>query len=147
MITWHCKAFQTLSPSELYCILQLRNEVFIVEQKCIYQDCDDKDPQSYHLMGWQQNKLIAYTRLIPAGLSYEQISIGRVVTSPLVRRKNIGKELMKKSIEEVHSLFGKTPIKIGAQFYLKLFYESFGFKQVSEIYLEDGIDHIKMIRY
>ena len=146
MINWFCKSFQTLSPSELYSILQLRNEVFIVEQNCVYQDCDDKDIQSYHLMAWQQNKLIAYTRLMPPGVSYEQISIGRVVTSPSVRGKNIGKELMKRSIAEVHSLFGNTAIKIGAQFYLKLFYESLGFIQVSEIYLEDGIDHIKMLR-
>src|SRR5450759_5590166 len=84
-ITWSCKAFNTLTPDELYSILQLRNEVFVVEQNCVFQDCDDKDQQSYHFMGWQHNKLIAYTRLMPAGLAYEEISIGRVIISPSIR--------------------------------------------------------------
>ncbi len=144
-ITWSCKAFDTLSPGELYSILQLRNEVFIVEQNCVYQDCDDKDRQSYHFMGWEQNKLVAYTRLIPAGVAYNEISIGRVVTSPSVRGNKVGKELMRLSIEKLHELFGKSKIKIGAQLYLKSFYESLGFVQSSEVYLEDGIEHIKMI--
>ena len=151
-ITWSCKAFNALTCDELYTILQLRNEVFVVEQNCVFQDCDDKDQQSYHFMGWstgllaeEQNKLIAYTRLMPAGLAYKEISIGRVVTSPSIRNKQIGKELMVKSIEKLHELFGKTPIKIGAQLYLKKFYESLGFTQNSEVYLEDGIEHIKMI--
>ncbi|HEY8688022.1 MAG TPA: GNAT family N-acetyltransferase [Chitinophagaceae bacterium] len=144
-ITWSCKAFDTLSPGELYSILQLRNEIFIVEQNCVYQDCDDKDRQSYHFMGWEQNKLVAYTRLIPAGVAYNEISIGRVVTSPSVRGNKVGKELMRLSIEKLHELFGKSKIKIGAQLYLKSFYESLGFVQSSEVYLEDGIEHIKMI--
>jgi ElaA protein len=150
-ISWSCKAFNSLTPDELYSILQLRNEVFVVEQNCNFQDCDDKDQQSQHFMGWseelhpeQQNKLVAYTRLMPAGLAYEEISIGRVVTSPSVRSKQIGKELMVRSIEKLHELFGKLPIKIGAQLYLKRFYESLGFIQCSEVYLEDGIEHIKM---
>ena len=152
-ISWSCKAFNSLTPDELYSILQLRNEVFVVEQNCVFQDCDDKDQQSQHFMGWseelhpeQQNKLIAYTRLMPAGLAYEEISIGRVVTSPSIRSKQIGKELMVRSIEKLHELFGNLPIKIGAQLYLKQFYGSLGFTQCSEVYLEDGIEHIKMIR-
>lgn len=145
-INWSCKPFNDLSPFELYSILQLRNEVFVVEQNCVYQDCDDKDQKSYHFMGWDQNKLVAYARLLPAGLSYEEISIGRVVTSPSIRRIKIGKELMIRSIDKLHELFGKSTIKIGAQLYLKHFYESFGFKQNSNVYLEDGIEHIKMIR-
>jgi ElaA protein len=145
-ITWSCKAFNELSPSELYSILQLRNEVFSVEQNCVYQDCDDKDQSSHHFMGWQQDKLVAYTRLIPAGVSYEEISIGRVVTSPSVRGAKIGKELMQRSIDKIHELYGESPIKIGAQLYLKRFYESLGFIQCSDVYLEDGIEHIKMIR-
>ncbi len=143
-ITWSCKAFDFLTPPELYSILQLRSEVFIVEQNCVYQDCDDKDQGSYHFMGWQKNKLVAYTRLLPAGLSYKEISIGRVVTSPLIRRTKIGKELMVRSMNKIHELFGKSPIKIGAQLYLKDFYESLGFAQNSDVYLEDGIEHIKM---
>lgn len=144
-INWICKPFSELSLTELYLILQLRNEVFIVEQNCPYQDCDGVDLQSYHFMGWQQNKLIAYTRLIPEGISYKEISIGRVVTSPLVRGNKLGKELMVKSIEKLYELFENQPIKIGAQFYLKNFYENLGFAQCSDIYLEDGIEHIKML--
>jgi ElaA protein len=146
IIKWECKPFNTLTPDELYSILKLRIEVFVIEQNCVFQDCDDKDQESYHYMGWQKNKLVAYTRLMPAGLAYEEISIGRVVTSPIVRHSHIGKELMSNSIEKLHELFGKLPIRIGAQLYLKRFYESFGFIQSSKIYLEDGIKHIKMIR-
>jgi ElaA protein len=147
IINWECKPFNTLTPDELYSILKLRIEVFVIEQNCVFQDCDDKDQESYHYMGWQKNKLVAYTRLMPAGLAYEEISIGRVVTSPIVRHSHIGKELMSNSIEKLHELFGKLPIKIGAQLYLKRFYESLGFIQCSKIYLEDGIKHIKMIRH
>jgi len=143
--SWSYKSFDTLTSAELYSILQLRNEVFVVEQNCAYQDCDDKDLKSYHFMGWIQNKLVAYTRLIPAGVAYDEISIGRVVTSPSVRGNKIGKELMQRSIEKLHELFGKSAIMIGAQLYLKRFYESLGFVQCSNIYLEDGIEHIKMI--
>lgn len=143
---WTCKPFYELSPDELYSILQLRNEVFIVEQNCAYQDLDDKDKQSFHFMGWQKDKLIAYTRLIPAGGSYKEISIGRVVTSPLARGKKIGRELMLLSINKIHLLFGEQPIKIGAQLYLETFYKSIGFIKCSDVYLEDGIEHIKMLR-
>ena len=146
MITWYCKAFNELSPLEVYSILQLRNEVFVVEQNCVYQDCDNTDLQSHHFMGWQQNRLVAYTRLIPPGVVYEEISIGRVVTSPSIRGTKIGKELMIKSIDKIQELFGGSAIKIGAQLYLKNFYESLGFIQCSPTYLEDGIEHIKMIR-
>jgi Predicted acyltransferase len=145
-ITWSCKTFNDLTPGELYSILQLRNEVFIVEQDCVYQDCDGKDQQSHHFMGWQQDKLVAYTRLLPAGIAYVEISIGRVVTSPSIRGNGIGKELMIRSIDKIHELFGQNPIKIGAQLYLKNFYESLGFNQISDVYLEDGIEHIHMLR-
>lgn len=145
-IQWILKKFEELSPSQLYAILQLRNEVFVVEQSCVFQDADDKDQDSYHLMGFYNNKLVAYTRLLPKGLAYEQASIGRVVTSPTVRRSGAGKELMQKSIEASHMLFGKQPLKIGAQLYLKKFYESFGFQQISDVYLEDGIEHIYMLK-
>ena len=145
-INWSCKAFNALTPHELYSILQLRNEVFIVEQSCPYPDCDNKDQQSYHFMGWEQDKLVAYTRLLPPGLAYDEASIGRVVTSPSIRRSKIGRELMQRSIDKLDELFGKSAIKIGAQLYLKSFYESLGFTQCSDVYLEDGIEHIKMIR-
>ena len=144
-IQWSLKQFEALSVHELYAILQLRIEVFVVEQNCPFQDADDKDQGSYHLMGWLDNKLVAYTRLVPPGYIYEQASIGRVVTSPTVRRFGAGRKLMQESIERTKELFGEGPIKIGAQYYLKKFYESFGFKQTSDIYLEDGIEHIYMI--
>lgn len=147
MVTWRCKFFTELTNFEVYKILQLRNEVFIVEQDCVYQDCDDKDLQAYHLTAWKDDKLVAYTRLFAKGISYsDAASIGRVLTSPAFRKKNLGKELMANSIEEVYRLFGKVPIKISAQLYLKRFYESFSFVQYSDVYMEDGIEHIAMIK-
>lgn len=145
MITWKCNFFTELSNLELYKIIQLRSEVFIVEQNCIYQDCDDKDLKGYHYCGWEDENLVAYSRLFDKGISYPNAaSIGRVITSPSARRKNVGKELMNQSIKEVYHLFGKVPIQISAQLYLKRFYESFSFVQKSGIYLEDGIEHISM---
>ena len=145
-INWVIKKFDELSSKELYAIMQLRNEVFVVEQNCVYQDADNKDQSSYHLMGLQEDrKLIAYTRLLPPGLAYIEPSIGRVVTSPAARRSGTGRELMKKSIEQVHQLYGDTPIKIGAQLYLLSFYTSLGFQQTSGIYLEDNIEHVEMV--
>lgn len=146
MVTWTCKYFPDLNTGELYAILRLRNEVFIVEQNCPYMDLDNKDQDCYHLMGWKNDQLIAYTRLLPPGLAYPQTSIGRVVSSPGARRTGIGRELMKASIEQCKILFGDTPIRIGAQLYLQEFYTSFGFTACSDIYLEDGIRHIEMIR-
>lgn len=145
-IDWQLKKFEDLTPYQLYAILQLRNEVFVVEQNCVFQDADDKDQQAYHYMGFSNNKLVAYTRLIPAGVSYEEASIGRVITSPLVRSTGAGKELMQRSITTLYELYGRQPIRIGAQLYLKKFYETFGFQQCSEVYLEDGIDHILMLK-
>ena len=145
MPTWSLKKFNDLTPQELYAIIQLRNEVFVVEQTCVYQDADNKDQQSYHFMGFENEKLVAYTRIVPPGISYKDVSIGRVVTSSSIRRKGIGKELMQRSIDEVYKLFGKVPIHIGAQLYLKKFYSSLGFQQSSDTYLEDGIEHIEMM--
>lgn len=145
-IQWLLKKFEELTPHQLYAILQLRNEVFVVEQNCVFQDADDKDQNSCHLMGFAESRLIAYTRIVSPGEIYDQPSIGRVVSSPSVRKSGVGKELMQQSIAAVYLLFGKQPIKIGAQLYLKKFYNSFGFEQVSEIYLEDGIEHIYMIK-
>ena len=145
-IQWHLKKFELLTPYQLYSILQLRNEVFVVEQNCVFQDADDKDQNSYHLMGFDNDRLVAYTRLVPPGEIYPEASVGRVVTSPKVRKSGAARELMKQSIDEVYNLFGIRPIKIGAQLYLKKFYESLGFQQIGEVYLEDGIEHIYMIK-
>ncbi len=144
-MTWLCKKFDDLTPKELYAIMQLRNTVFVVEQNCVYQDADNKDIFCHHLMGFENDQLLAYSRIVPPGISYVESSIGRVVTSPFARKKGIGRILMKKAIEAVYNLYGKVPIKIGAQLYLKKFYESFSFKQTSDIYLEDNIRHIEML--
>lgn len=144
-VSWVYKPFKELSPEELYAIIQLRNEVFVVEQNCVFQDADGKDPYAWHLMGWKEGKLIAYTRLIPKGVAYSNSSIGRVVSSHIARGSGIGKELMRKSIDVLYILWGTQPIQIGAQLYLKKFYESFGFQQSSDLYMEDGIEHIEMI--
>jgi len=145
-MNWILKKFSELTPHELYTILQLRNEVFVVEQNCVYQDADDKDQQALHFMGWNDNRLAAYTRIIPPGVVYPEPSVGRVVTSPAERGTGIGKVLMEETIQQIYNLYGNTPIRIGAQFYLQKFYTSLGFQQTSEIYLEDGIEHIEMIR-
>lgn len=143
---WYHKSFNELSPQELYAIMHLRSEVFVVEQNCPYLDPDGKDLQSWHLMGWDGDKLVAYSRLLPAGLAFDEISIGRVVSSPAYRGTGAGKELMNNAISTAYQLFGHQPIRIGAQLYLQKFYESLGFVQVSEMYLEDDIPHIEMVK-
>lgn len=143
---WYYKPFTELTPHELYAIMHLRSEVFVVEQNCPYLDPDGKDLSSWHLMGWDGNKLVAYSRLLPAGLAFTEVSIGRVVSSPAYRGKGAGKELMTNAIKTCYDLFGHQPIRIGAQLYLQKFYESLGFVQVSDMYLEDNIPHIEMMR-
>lgn len=144
-MNWYCKKFNELTPSELYAIIRLRNEVFVVEQNCVFQDADNKDQECLHVMAWKDDLLAAYARIVPPGVIYKEISIGRVVTSLSVRRSGIGRELVNKSIDFIYELFGKVPIKIGAQLYLKKFYEELSFSPYSDIYLEDGIEHIEMI--
>ncbi|MBV6442989.1 MAG: GNAT family N-acetyltransferase [Haliscomenobacteraceae bacterium CHB4] len=147
MLTFSCLPFGQLTPFELYDIMALRQEVFIVEQNCPYLDADGKDLASWHLMGRNEaDHLICYTRLLPEGVSYKgYVSIGRVVSSPSARGTGAGRILMQRSIEMCRHLFGNQPIKIGAQSYLVKFYESFGFQSTGEEYLEDGIPHTKMI--
>jgi ElaA protein len=145
-INWVLKKFDELSVHELYAILQLRSEVFVVEQDCVYHDTDNKDQSSYHYMGWLDNKLVAYTRILPPRLVYDEPSIGRVVTSPSARRSGLGRELMERSVTEVLHLFGEQPIRIGAQVYLVEFYKSLGFLQSGDPYDEDGIPHIEMVK-
>ncbi|MFI5140243.1 MAG: GNAT family N-acetyltransferase [Sphingobacteriales bacterium] len=141
-----CKSFDELTPHQLYAILRLRNEVFVVEQNCVFMDLDDKDQESFHLMFFIEDDLVAYSRLIPSGLYYKEISFGRVVTNKHIRGKGLGKQIVSMAIENLYSLFGNRPIRIGAQFYLFDFYLSLGFKKTGDIYVEDGIDHIEMIK-
>ena len=145
-MNWILKPFGELTPKELYAILQLRNEVFIVEQNCPFQDMDNKDLKAWHLMGMEENKLLAYSRLLAPGISYSETSIGRIVSSTSARKTGMGKELMQESIDQIRNLFKTDTIRIGAQLYLKKFYESFGFIQDSDMYLEDNIPHIIMLR-
>lgn len=148
MITWQCKSFLELTNTALYKILQLRNEVFVVEQKSIYQDCDNKDLKSHHVSGWKDDTIVACSRILPPGIPYANAaSIGRVVTSPAARGQNVGRQLMLKSLENLYRLYGHGPVIIGAQLYLKKFYESFSFVQQGDVYLEDGIQHITMEKF
>jgi ElaA protein len=146
-LNWSCIFFDDLSNHDLYRILQLRSEVFVLEQTCLYQDMDGKDLNCWHLLGCDENgELLAYARLLPPGVSYDEPSIGRVLTSPGARRTGAGKELMAVALNKCKDLFGDHEIKIGAQLYLKMFYESFGFVISGPVYLEDGIEHIEMTR-
>jgi ElaA protein len=147
-MNWTCKYFDELTLKELYEIGRLRQEVFIVEQNCPYVDFDGRDPFCYHLMCFDENNsLIAYSRIVPKGISYENyISIGRVITSGTVRNSGIGRLLMLESIEACERLFGKVDIKISAQTYLLNFYSSLAFVSTGKAYLEDDIPHTEMIR-
>ena len=138
MLNWTCKKFGDLTTEELYAILRLRSEVFVVEQNCVFLDMDNKDQYCEHLLGRREDKVIGYARIVPAGISYSESSIGRIVSSPASRGQGVGKELLTESIAALYRLHGKRVIRIGAQYYLKKFYESFGFEQAGEIYLEDG---------
>ena len=143
---WLCKSFETLTNIELYDLLRLRSEVFVVEQNCVFLDMDNKDQTCHHLLGYDGDNLVSSARLLGPNTAYQQMSIGRVVSSPLYRGTGAGKALMQQAITECYQLFGKNDMKIGAQLYLKTFYESFGFVQTSDVYDEDGIDHIEMVK-
>jgi ElaA protein len=141
-ISWKTKTFDELSTQELYQILRLRSEVFVVEQNCVYQDIDNKDHKALHLFGIVEGEIIAYSRLFKPGDYFEFSSIGRVVVAEKHRDKNFGHELIDQSILEINRRFNVQNITISAQLYLKKFYESHGFVATSETYLEDDIPHI-----
>ena len=141
-----CKAFDELSSSELYEILQLRAAVFIVEQDCAYQDLDGLDRQAHHIFLIGKTGIQAYTRLLPLGTSYANYaSIGRVLTSQRSRKEGLGKKIMNESLIICEKIFGQIPLKISAQQYLIKFYNELGFKEIGEGYLEDDIPHIAMV--
>jgi ElaA protein len=143
-ISWKIKTFDELSTQELYQILRLRSEVFVVEQNCVYQDIDNKDQKALHLFGLLEGEIIAYSRLFKPGDYFEFSSIGRVVVAEKHRDKNFGHELIDQSIFEINDRFKVQNITISAQLYLKKFYESHGFVATSDTYLEDDIPHIEM---
>nr|WP_199726252.1 GNAT family N-acetyltransferase [Aquimarina sp. BL5] len=145
-IEFRIKRFDELELIELYKILRLRAEVFVVEQDCVYQDIDNKDQKALHVIGYKNDEVVAYTRIFNTGDYFENASIGRVVVSENARKYGYGHNLIKKSIEGIQEEFQTDQIKISAQCYLEKFYKKHGFKQIGEEYLEDGIPHIAMIR-
>lgn len=146
-ITYQAIGFQKLSLEQLYTLLRLRAEVFVVEQNCPYQDLDDKDFQAMHLMGLAEDgRLAAYTRLLPKGVSYPAYaSIGRVITAPFARGKGLGRPLMEQSLRLLFANYGHQPVKISAQAHLQEYYGSVGFVGVGDLYDEDGIPHRAMV--
>ena len=146
-VHWTLKKFAGLTLDELYDLVKLRINVFVVEQNCPFPELDDKDKFAYHLIGRnEEGRVIAYTRIFGPGDYYNQPAIGRVVVDADYRKDGIGFQLMQKSIEKTEELFGSVEIKIGAQKYLKEFYKSLGFRKIGDGYIEDGIPHIYMIR-
>jgi ElaA protein len=143
-LNWQIKRFKALSAADLYQVLQLRSEVFVVEQNCVYQDIDGKDLKALHLIGNINGKVAAYARLFNAGDYFEECSIGRVVVAYEFRKMKLGHDLMRQAILAIEQNFGSTQITISAQLYLKNFYEGHGFKVIGEPYPEDDIPHIRM---
>ena len=138
--------FSEISTNQLYEILQLRSQVFVVEQDCVYQDIDFKDQKALHVIGYKNDKIVAYTRIFKPGDYFKNASIGRVVVEQDQRKFGYGHTIIQQSIKAIKEHFNETIIKISARLYLKIFYESHGFIQVGEGYLEDGIPHIGMFK-
>jgi ElaA protein len=145
-LVWKTKTFNELSVNELYDILRLRSEIFVVEQNCVYLDLDGKDQMALHLFGEYEGKIVAHARIFKPGIAFVNASIGRVTVDARFRDRKWGHDLMRQAIAGVLNHFGETKITIGAQLYLKKFYESHGFVPTSEMYLEDDIPHIQMDR-
>jgi ElaA protein len=151
-LVWRFQAFDALTVAELYAVLRLRSEVFVVEQNCVFLDMDNSDPQAMHLMGLAgnagetQGELVAYARCFGPGVKYPEASIGRVITAPQARAGGLGHVLMREAVRAVQAHWGPQPIRIGAQARLQAFYEQHGFVREGQPYIEDGIPHIEMLR-
>lgn len=145
-LSWNCIAFDDLTPDQLYDILQLRTEVFVVEQKCLYQDMDDQDRHAVHVLGILDDQLLCYSRLLVPGSQYPEPAMGRVITALSVRRQGYGKILLEESLSYCQNLWPDIGVRISAQQHLESFYQAFDFIKVSKPYLEDGIPHIEMLR-
>lgn len=144
-IEWRCLRFAELSSTELYALLRLRAEVFVVEQECVYQDLDDRDQNALHVIATRDEQIILYARLLPPGAAYEEASIGRILCASTVRGQGMGRELVTRAIRYARSAWPGHSIRISAQQYLLTFYEGLGFVPVTQPYLEDGIPHIEML--
>lgn len=142
---WTCKKFHELTVNELYQLLKLRADVFVVEQNCVYPDIDNYDQDSLHIFYIQQEELIAYCRVVPSG-KYEEVSIGRVIVRKDYRGTGLAQELMKQALAAVNQQFGLQPIRLCAQAHLQSYYGAFGFETISEEFLEDGIPHVYMMK-
>ena len=146
-IDWEIKKFKELNSIKLYNIMRLRAEVFVIEQKCLYQDADGKDVKAFHLSGYDSNgNLVAYARILPAGVSFKEVSIGRIVVPKKLRKKEIGNELMLKTLDVINKIYGNIPVRINAQSHLKNFYSNYNFDAMGKEYLEDDIPHIEMLK-
>lgn len=149
-VTWQCTAFSELTPADLYAAMALRQKVFVVEQNCPYLDADGSDAKAHHLLGWKKGedwqRLIAYARIFPPRVKYAEASIGRVATHPDVRGTGVGHLLMSEGVRRIEEKGWGSEIRIAAQMYLERFYEGFGFRRVTEPYLEDDIWHVDMRR-
>lgn len=146
-ITWTTKHFSELTAREYFDVLYLRTEIFVVEQDCPYQEVDHKDQKAYHLWGETgTGEVIAVSRILPQGVSYDEVSIGRVALKKEYRGKGIADEMMLKTFQFIQQEFGAVPIRISAQEYLINFYHKHGFNQIGKIYLEDNIPHVEMLR-
>jgi ElaA protein len=152
-IRWSFKAFDALTPAEMYALLRLRSEVFVVEQNCVFLDMDNSDQSAWHLLGWTEEptpypmpQLVASARCLGPGVKYAEASIGRVVTAPQARANGLGHVLMREAVRALQGQWGVLPIRIGAQARLQAFYEQHGFVREGEPYIEDGIPHIEMLR-
>ncbi len=143
---WQFKSFDALTKAELYAVLQLRADVFVVEQKCVFRDMDGADNRAMHLLGQQGNQLVAYARCFQAGVTFAEASIGRVLAHCSVRGTGVGHALMRQAIDRLQQHWGRQPVRIGAQAHLKSFYTQHGFVDTGEPYVEDGIDHLEMLR-
>jgi ElaA protein len=149
-VTWQCTPFAELTPGELYAAMEARQKVFVVEQKCAYLDADGSDQFGLHLLGWRSTAdglvVSAYARLLPPGVKYAEPSIGRVLTTPDVRGSGLGKAVMTEALQRVEEAGWGSAVRLAAQMYLEAFYEGFGFRRVSEPFLEDDIWHVEMLR-
>ena len=155
MLNWYCKTFHELTTTELYAIIKARQDVFVIEQQCIYPDLDGLDKECLHLFALASKEhsqanddddtIAAYLRILPPGLHYPQVAFGRVLTTSSARGHGAGKQLVNKALDKIRAQYPSQDIKISAQLYLQDFYQSFGFKKTSDVYDEDGIDHIEML--
>jgi ElaA protein len=150
MIEWQWSSFEALGKNDLYAFVVTRQQVFIIEQQCVYADLDGIDPRAFHLLGWQNHgedrSLVAYLRCVCPGVTYPEMSLGRVLSVKSVRGTGIGRELVTQGIEHAERQFPAARIRIGAQAHLESFYSSFGFERTSDPYDEDGISHVEMLR-